>query len=112
MRLCAALVLAVLAAATPAEGATVELAHLRTLPGSPADRYASAYPPTDVLELRVTAAPGDADDLRIDGLRVSGTTPPTAGARCRADDASAVVLRGGRLGDATRRRRERARGSG
>ncbi len=96
MRLAAPLLalLALALAAAPAHAATVELVKVRELPPyvSGGDQpWDPDRPATDVLELRVVGEAGDADDLRLDGLRVTATTPLRAGAQCRADAPGSVV---------------------
>lgn len=83
--------LAALGAAAPAHGATVSLVKTGEYPASVGFRAIPDTPPGDILELRVVADAGEADDLRIDDLRVTATTSLRAGERCRTDAPGSVV---------------------
>ena len=83
--------LAALMLAQPAHAATVELVVVGFRPAEPPNRYSTPGLPSDLLELRVTAEPGEADDLRLDGLRVTGTSSLRAGERCTSDAPGSVV---------------------
>ena len=91
-RLGGILVLVTLCGAAPAQAALVEMVVVGTLPAEPGNRYyPEPTPPRDRLELRITADAGNADDIRVDSLRVTATTPLRAGARCRSDAPGSIV---------------------
>ncbi|HEX8204524.1 MAG TPA: calcium-binding protein [Solirubrobacteraceae bacterium] len=83
--------LLVLSAAAPADAAIVELVKVASHPAQPGNKYMPAVPPTDVFVLRVTGDGAEDEDLRLEGLRVTGTPAPRPGADCRSDAPGSVV---------------------